>query len=551
MEKFDYIVIGSGSAGSALAYRLLDDGNNTVAVLENGGSDFSPLIQMPAALSYPMNMKKYDWNYYSEPEPALSGRRLQCPRGRVLGGSSSINGMVYVRGNPGDYDYWEESGAKGWCYSDVLPYFKRMENSHGGESGWRGNNGPLHITRGSAKNPLNQALLNSIVEAGYQVTNDYNGSRQEGFGPGEMTVWKGRRWSSYRAYLAPILNNKKLKILKNVLVDQILFSEKTATGVSFYKGNKRKEIYANKEVICCAGSIGSPQIFQRSGIGSAQHLSKLGIDIIADRPGVGENLQDHLEIYFQLKCKQKITLYKHLNIFSKALIGLKWLLFKKGLGSTNHFETLGFIRSKVGIKYPDIQFHLLPLAMNYDGSVPFKGHGFQFHVGPMRSKSRGHVKIKGTNPNLHPEIIFNYMSKEDDWQDFRNCIKLSREILKQPGLKEYLESEIKPGDSIQSDDEIDEFVRENVESAYHPSGTMKMGDKDDPMAVVTPDCKVIGVNNLRVSDSSIFPRITNGNLNGPSMMVGEKAADYILGKPALSKSNQVPYVSKNYDTKQR
>ena len=551
MNKFDYIVIGSGSSGSALAHRLLEDGKNTVAVLESGGNDLSPLIQMPAALSYPMNMNRYDWNYYTEPEPALGGRKLKCPRGKVLGGSSSINGMVYVRGNPGDFDYWKESGAKEWGYSDVLPYYKRMETSHGGEHDWRGNNGPLHITRGKSKNPLNRALLKSIVEAGYQVTNDYNGHRQEGFGAGEMTVWKGRRWSSFRAYLAPILKNKNLKILKNTLVDRIIFSENTAKGVSFYKGKKIEQIYANKEIICCAGSIGTPQIFQRSGVGNAQHLKELGINVVADRAGVGENLQDHLEVYFQLKCKQKITLYKHLNIFSKALIGLQWLLFKSGLGTTNHFETLGFIRSKAGIKYPDIQYHLLPLAMNYDGSSPFKGHGFQFHVGPMRSNSRGYVRIKGTDPKENPEILFNYMSKIDDWKDFRNCIKLTREILKQPSFKEYVEQEISPGDDIESDSAIDEFVKKNAESSYHPCGTMRMGDKDDPMAVVSPDCKVIGVNNLRVADSSIFPRITNGNLNGPSIMVGEKAADHILGISPLPKSNQIPYESKDWDITQR
>ena len=551
MKKFDYIVIGSGSSGSALAHRLLEDGKNSVAVLENGGSDLSPFIQMPAALSYPMNMKKYDWNYYSDPEPALGNRKLKCPRGRVLGGSSSINGMVYVRENPSDYDYWSESGAKDWSYANVLPYFKRMETSHGGEEDWRGTDGPLHITRGSGKNPLNKALLDAVTEAGYKVTSDYNGSKQEGFAVGDMTVWKGSRWSSYRAYLKPILSNRNLKIFKNVLVDKIIFSNKSAKGVSYYKGNKINQIFANKEVICCAGSIGSPQILQRSGIGSLEHLKKLGIEVLADRPGVGANLQDHLEVYFQLKCKQKVTLYSHLNIFSKAMIGLRWLLFKTGLGSTNHFETLGFIRSRAGVEYPDIQFHLLPLAMNYDGTSPFKGHGFQFHVGPVRSASRGYINIKSRDPRDHPEIVFNYMSNEDDWRDFRNCIRLSREILNQPGFKDFLEEEIQPGVNVESDEEINEFIKNNAESAYHPCGTLKMGDINDPMAVVTSDCKVIGVDNLRVADSSIFPRITNGNLNGPCIMVGEKAADHILGKPLLSKSNQIPFKSKNWNEDQR
>tara|TARA_X000000368_G_scaffold96861_1_gene74430 strand:- start:451 stop:2106 length:1656 start_codon:yes stop_codon:yes gene_type:complete len=551
MKNFDYIVIGSGSSGSALAHRLLEDGKYTVLVLEGGGSDISPLIRMPAALSYPMNMSKYDWSYYSEPEQFLNGRKLKCPRGKVLGGSSSINGMVYVRGNPCDYEYWEDSGAKDWGYSNVLPYFKRMETSHGGEDQWRGLNGPLHITRGKGKNPLNQALLNSASEAGYDVTVDYNGKKQEGFAVGEMTVWKGNRWSSYRAYLEPNLKNKNLTIFKRVLVDHIIFSNNIAIGVAYYLNGKKHEIFANKEIVCSAGSIGSPQILQRSGIGKAEHLKKLGIDIIANRPGVGQNLQDHLEVYFQLKCKKKITLYSHLNLISKASIGLQWLLFRNGLGSTNHFETVGFIRSRAGVKYPDIQYHLLPLAMNYDGTSPFKGHGFQFHVGPMRSNSRGHIKIKSKDPNEHPEIVFNYMSKDQDWIDFRNCIRLSREILNQPSFSDYIEEEIQPGININSDSDIDEFIRNNAESAYHPCGTLKMGDSSDPSAVVNSDCEVIGVKNLRVADSSIFPRITNGNLNGPCIMVGEKAADHILGKPLLPKSNQIPYYSKDWENSQR
>ena len=551
IKTFDYIIIGSGSAGSALAYRLSQSGKNKIAVLESGGSDKSIFIQMPAALSYPMNMKKYNWGYVSEPEKHLGGRRLKCPRGKVLGGSSSINGMVYVRGNPEDYDYWEESGAKGWSFSNVLPYFKRMENSLHGQTEWRGKKGPLHITRGKRENPLHDALIKATNEAGYSFTDDYNGYKQEGFGAGEMTVWEGKRWSSSNAYLKNAINKKNVFIFNNALVDRIIFSGLNAVGVTFYRNNKQETFKINKEIICCAGSIGSPLILQRSGIGPKKLLYSHNIEVIADRKGVGENLQDHLEIYFQLMASQPVTLFKHLNIISKTFIGLQWLLFKNGIGATNHFETLGFIRSKAGISYPDIQFHFLPIAMNYDGTSPFNAHGFQLHVGPMRSNSRGYVKIKGKNPNLNPEIVFNYMSCDEDWEDFRNCIRLTREIINQPSLLKFISKEIRPGDKVNSDDEIDSFIRENVESAYHPCGTMRMGDKNHPMSVVDHECKVIGVKNIRIADSSIIPRITNGNINAPSIMIGEKAADHILGITPLPKSNDIPYKNNNWKHTQR
>ena len=534
-----------------MAFRLLENSKNTVAVIEYGGNDNSIFVQMPAALSYPMNMKSYNWDYKTNPEPFLDGRVLKCPRGKVIGGSSSINGMVYVRGNSSDYQYWEESGAKGWGYSDVLPYFKRMECSHGGEEEWRGKEGPLHITRGKQENPINKAFLNSVIEAGYSITKDYNGFKQEGFGAGDMTVWNGRRWSSASAYLKPALKNKNLKLFKNSLVDKIIFSNNTAVGVSFYQGKKLRKILVNKEIICCAGSINTPQIMQRSGIGPAKLLKTYGIEIIKDSPGVGENLQDHLEVYLQVNCNKPISLYKNLNIISKGFIGLQWLLFKNGLGATNHFETVGFIRSKENISYPDIQYHLLPIAINYDGTSPIKGHGFQLHVGPMRSKSRGFVRIKSKEALASPEIQFNYMSHEDDWDEFRRCIRLTREILNQPSLLSLVGKEIKPGKEKVSDDQIDEFIKENVESAYHPCGTMRMGDKNDPYTVIDPECRVIGVNNLRVADSSIFPRITNGNLNAPSIMVGEKASDHILGISPLPRSNQEPYINLNWKVKQR
>ena len=527
-----------------MAHRLTENKKHSVAILEYGGGDHGPFIQMPSALSYPMNMSSYNWGYSTEPEENLNNRVLSCPRGKVVGGSSSINGMIYVRGNPEDFDHWEKVGASGWSFSNVLPYFKKQESSFEGDASWRGKNGPLHITRGKRDNPLNQALVNSAKEAGFLATEDYNGFQQEGFGPADRTIWKGSRWSAANAYLKPALKTKKLKLYKNALVDKIIISNKVAKGVSFIHNGVLKNIYASKEIICSAGSINSPLILQRSGIGPPELLNKYNIKLIKDIPGVGENLQDHLEVYFQVKSKLPISLYKYLNPVLKAIIGLRWLLFKSGLGATNHFETLGFIRSRKRISYPDIQYHLLPVAINYDGSSAVKGHGFQLHTGPMRSKSRGWVRINGSDPLEKPEIKFNYMSHPDDWLDFRKCIKITRNILKQPSFKKFCGEEIHPGKNKTSNYEIDQFIKEKAESAYHPCGTMKMGSKNDPMAVVDPECKVIGVENLRVVDSSIFPRITNGNTNAPSIMVGEKASDVILGKNPLPKENLIPFQSK-------
>ncbi len=550
-QEFDYIIVGSGSAGSAMAYRLGEDGKRRILVLEFGGSDIGPLVQMPAALSYPMNMPRYDWGYLAEPEESLGGRRLVCPRGKVIGGSSSINGMIYVRGNPVDYAHWEESGAHGWGYADVLPYFRRMEHSHGGEAPWRGVDGPLHITRGPRDNPLHDAFVESAKAAGYVHTPDYNGYRQEGFGPADMTVWKGRRWSSANAYLRPAIKRGNVRLEKGALVDRILFNGKRAIGVQYMQGGVMHQAHASAEVVLAAGAINSPQILQRSGIGPGQTLQKAGVDVLVDRAGVGENLQDHLEVYFQVACLQPITLYKHLGLLSKALIGAQWLFFKSGLGASNQFETLGFIRSRAGVSYPDIQYHFLPVAISYDGRAPAEGHGFQLHVGPMRSKSRGHVRIVDSNIASPPQIKFNYMSHPDDWDEFRRCIRLSREILKQAPMDPYRGPEIQPGDDQTSDDQIDAFIRDNAESAYHPCGTVRMGAADDPGAVVDPQCRVIGVENLRVADSSIFPRITNGNLNAPSIMTGEKAADHILGRPPLARANDEPFTHPDWQNSQR
>ena len=550
-ERYDYIIIGSGSAGSALAYRLGEDGQRRILVLEFGGTDAGPLIQMPAALSYPMNMHRYDWGYRAEAEPALGGRSLACPRGKVIGGSSSINGMIYVRGHAGDYAHWEESGAAGWGYADVLPYFRRMETSHGGEAPWRGTGGPLHVTRGPRDNPLHDAFVNAAEAAGYAATTDYNGYRQEGFGPADMTVWKGRRWSAANAYLRPALKRGNVRLVKGALVDRILFDGRRANGVRYFRGGVAHDVAADAEIILCAGAINSPQILQRSGVGPGQVLQAAGVEVLADRPGVGANLQDHLEVYFQVACLQPITLYRHLGLLAKARIGAEWLFFKRGLGASNQFETLGFIRSAAGVSYPDIQYHFLPVAISYDGTAPAEGHGFQLHVGPMRSKSRGHVHIRDAHAGSPPEIRFNYMSHPDDWAEFRRCIRLSREIIAQQPMDPYRGAEIQPGEDAVSDEAIDAFIRDNAESAYHPCGTVRMGAADAAMSVVDPQCRVIGVDGLRVADSSIFPRITNGNLNAPSIMTGEKAADHIMGRAPLARANDLPFFHPEADRLQR
>ena len=550
-ENPDYIVIGSGSAGSTIAYRLGENPSHQVLVLEFGGSDFSPFIQMPAALSYPMNMPKFDWGYKAEPEPELNGRSLVCPRGRVIGGSSSINGMIYVRGNPGDYHEWARSGATGWDYPDVLPYFQRMEKSHGGTSEFRGSHGPLHVTHGKRDNPLHEAFVSAAQQAGYERTEDYNGYRQEGFGPADMTVYNGSRFSTAKAYLKPALAKKNVKLVTRALVDKIIFEGKKAVGVEFFHQGQKKIIKVKKDVILSAGSINSPAILQRSGIGNADHLKNLGIEVRSHLPGVGENLQDHLEVYFQVKCLQPITLYKYLNPFSKLLIGMQWMFLKSGPGATNQFETLGFIRSDKNISYPDIQFHFLPVAIRYDGKAPSEGHGFQLHVGPMRSGSRGYVKINSSDPQKAPTIKFNYMSHEEDFPTFRKALRLSREILSQSAMDPFNGGEIQPGNDVITDDGLDEFIRNNCESAYHPCGTCKIGQVEDPTTVVENDCKVKGFSNFFLADSSIFPRICNGNLNSPSIMTGEKASDHILGKAPLTPSNLKPFVHPDWQNSQR
>ena len=550
-KAYDFIIIGSGSAGAVMANRLSEDGRNSVLLLEYGGTDRGPFIQMPSALSYPMNMNLYNWGFETEPEPHLNNRRLATPRGKVLGGSSSINGMVYVRGHAKDFDTWEEMGATGWGFRHVQPYFKRLENSHGGEDGWRGNNGPMHVKRGRRLNPLYQAFIEAGREAGYPVTQDYNGRQQEGFGPMEMTVHNGFRWSAANAYIRPAARRANLRIETGAFARRILLEGRKAVGVEFEQGGEVRTAHANREVIVAASSINSPKLLQHSGIGPAAVLKAAGVPVVRDLPGVGENLHDHLEVYFQVEAKKPVTLHSKLNLFSKGLIGLEWVLFRSGLGSTNHFEACGFIRSKAGIEYPDIEYHFLPAAMRYDGKTAFAGHGFQVHVGPMRTKSRGFVRVKDNDPRTAPRILFNYMSHPDDWEEFRACIRLTRELFQQPSMQPYAGGEIQPGIKVQSDEEIDNWIKQHSESAYHPCGTCKMGSKTDATAVVDPECRVIGIDNLRVADSSIMPQVTNGNLNAPSLMIGEKASDHILGREPLPPSNIEPWINPNWKVSQR
>ena len=548
---FDYIIVGAGSAGCVMADRLSADGRNSVLVLEYGGSDRGPFIQMPSALSYPMNMNLYNWGFESEPEPHLGGRRLATPRGKVIGGSSSINGMVYVRGHAKDFDTWEEMGAKGWGFRHVQPYFKRMETSHGGEDGWRGHDGPMHVQRGPRDNPLYHAFVEAGRQAGYPVTDDYNGRQQEGFGAMEMTVHKGVRWSAANAYLKPALKRPNVKLVTHAFARRVLLDGKRAVGVEYDIVGDVLNARARREVIIAASSINSPKLLQMSGIGAAATLKAAGIAVVHDLKGVGENLQDHLEVYFQMISKLPVTLYSKLNWFAKGLIGAQWLFLKTGLGATNHFESCGFIRSSAGIEYPDIQFHFLPAAMRYDGKAAFNGHGFQVHVGPMRSKSRGHVKIKCNDPRAAPKIVFNYLSHPDDLTEWRGAVRLTREIMRQPAMQAYAGDEIQPGKGVETGEQIDAFIREHCESAYHPCGTCKMGSSDDPMAVVDETCKVIGIERLRVADSSIMPQVTNGNLNAPTLMIGEKASDMILGRDPLPPSNQEPWINPGWRESQR
>jgi choline dehydrogenase len=550
---FDYIIVGAGSAGCVLANRLSESGRHTVLLIEAGGSDRNILIQMPTALSYPMASKTYNWGYNSEPEPAVNNRQITSPRGKGLGGTSTINGMVYVRGHACDFDEWEEEGATGWGYADCLPYFKRAEEWQGGEDTYRGGDGPLGVTGGNnmTGNLLYQAFIDAGVEAGYPQTDDYNGLRQEGFGPMHMTVRDGVRESTSRAYLRPAMKRRNLTVLSKTLVDKVIIEGKRAAGVITVRNGKTQTIRAGKEVLLASGSFASPMILQRSGIGPAEVLAKAGVAPVHLSQGVGQNLQDHTEIYFQFHCTQPVSLNNKLGLFSKFLIGARWFFFKNGLGATNHFESCAFIRSEAGRKSPDIQYHFLPAAMRYDGTPSVDGHGFQVHVGPNKPKSRGQVAIKSADPTDEPSLVFNYLGHEEDVAAWRRCIRLTREIIAQPAMDAFRGPEIQPGLDVATDDEIDIWVRENLESAYHPCGTTRMGQPEDPGTVVDTECRVMGVAGLRVVDASIFPTVPNGNINAPTIMVAEKAADLILGKASLPRSDAPVWISDNWKNSQR
>ncbi len=545
---YDYIIIGAGSAGCVLARRLGENPRTRILVLEAGGDDNATIVRMPAALSLPMNTRRFNWGFKTEPEPCLDGRIMNLPRGKGLGGSSSINGMCYVRGNPMDYERWETLGATDWGWKNVLPYFNRMECVKNGGAR-RGADGPLSVTRGPEKNPLYRAFIEAGGQAGYAISDNMNNVQHEGFGPMEMTVRDGQRCSAAVAYLRPAIARGNIRVVKHANVQRVILDQRKATGVEFLHNGSHRIARASNEVIVSAGSIMSPVILKRSGIGPAAELKTCGIDPVHDLPGVGENLMDHLELYVQQECTRPVSLYSSMGLIGKGLIGARWLLRHDGLGASNHFEAGAHIRSRAGIAYPDIQLHFLPLAMSYDGQTLAQGHGYQVHVGTKRSKSRGWVRLTPDNPMAPPRVCFNYMSHEDDWLEMRTCVRLTREIFAQPAFDPYRGRELAPGADCVADEAIDSFIRQKVESAYHPCGTCRMGS--DAHAVVSPDCRVNGIESLRVVDSSIMPQATAGDLNAPTIMLAERAADLITEKSMLVAENAALPIDPDWETCQR
>jgi choline dehydrogenase len=534
-EQYGVVIVGGGSAGSALANRLSADPGVSVLVLEAGRPDYlwDPLIHMPAALTMPIGNRFYDWKYESEPEPYMKGRRIYHARGKVLGGSSSINGMIFQRGNPLDYERWgADPGMQLWDYAHCLPYFKKMETTRAGADGFRGGDGPLVLERGPATNPLFGAFMGAVQQAGYQLTDDVNGYRQEGFARFDRNINNGRRWSAARAYLHPAMKRPNLTVRTRALVHRVLMSGTRATGVEFsHRRGSTQQVRAG-EVILCGGAFNSPQLLQLSGIGSAEELKALGIDAVLDLPGVGENLQDHLEVYVQHASLQPVSLNPLLKNRHRPWIGAQWAFARRGPGATNHFEAGGFARSNDDVAYPNLMFHFLPIAVRYDGSAPASDHGYQVHIGPMYSDSRGSVKITSTDPRVHPALRFNYLSTEQDRREWVEAISVARSILSQPAFAAYDGGELSPGPAVTTDDEVLDWVARDGETALHPSCTAAMGT--GPMSVVDPaTMRVHGADGLRVVDASVMPYVTNGNIYAPVMMLAEKATDIIMGATPL------------------